>query len=243
MEEKDLQQIEEYIGGELKGEQLAQFEQRLKSDPDLATEVDLHRQAEEWLQKQRREEHWRALIQEQRGGQTKLQIRRLYPLIAGIAASLLLVIIAIWWVQRPVSLDVLADNYWQETEQFVYDVDRNTQTLEEQRQQLQQAFTSYNDKKYQESLNTLQQVATLPEQGLFLQGANQFALKQYAAARTTFEMLYTDDRYFDKGQARWYLALTNLKLNQKAEAQLLLEEIITEKGWNAQMAEELLKKL
>jgi len=43
------EQIEKYLNGELSGEELAIFEKRLSEDETFANEVELHRQAEQFV--------------------------------------------------------------------------------------------------------------------------------------------------------------------------------------------------
>ena len=50
MEKEQLYNIiEAYLDGTLSGEELTAFEQRLKSEPDLAEEVELHRKLQNEL--------------------------------------------------------------------------------------------------------------------------------------------------------------------------------------------------
>ncbi|MEN0004337.1 MAG: hypothetical protein AAF798_09345 [Bacteroidota bacterium] len=247
MDESDLQLIEDYLNGDLKNQALNDFEQRLQTDKALAEELQLHRKVEYWLKKQHKEQlqqEWKTLIKQQEPlPAQKIRTLTVVKWAAGLAASLLIGMAFLSWFNSSPSPATLADAYWKQSANFTYKGTERSTSLSPTEKALSDAYLAYKNKYYRSSLDLLEKITPLSDQEKLLQGANYFALQQFDTAVETFEAILQDPNSYTKDQARWYLALSLLALEQTEKAKPILQKIVNEESWQAEKAQELLNDL
>jgi hypothetical protein len=247
MNDQDLQLIEAYLDGSLQGADRKQFEQRLQQEEALAGQLALHREVDlrlEAMQKEQLTSDWKAHLEEHKTSGSGGKTARLPYRSLAIAATVLVLIAAAWWVFRPVSAAVMADNYWDQSAQFVYtDIDRSTDPNAPDEGMVRQAYQQFQAGDFALTLQTIQTFPQTTDELLLLQGAAHFKLKNYPSAQTSFQSVLDQPQSLVKDEARWYLALVLLKNNNTTNAIALLQEIVARQSWNAEKAADLLEKL
>jgi tetratricopeptide (TPR) repeat protein len=247
MNDQDLQLIEAYLDGSLQGAGRKEFEQRLQQEEALANQLALHREVDlrlEAMQKEQLTADWKAHLEEHKASGTGGKSARLPYRSLAIAATVLVLIAAAWWVFRPVSSAVLADNYWDQSAQFAYtDIDRSTDPNTPDANTVRQAYKQFQSGDFALTVQTIQSISQPTDELLLLQGAAHFKLGNYQAAQTSFQSVLDQPQSLVKDEARWYLALVLLKNNDKKAATALLQEIVAKQSWNVDRAIELLDQI
>ena len=168
------------------------------------------------------------------------------PMILRIAATVLLVVGASWWffqdnAPRQNGMDLLEKNLQDITLPTPQARMGSTTTVDEKWESARNAFM---DKNYSAAIAQLESLAPRTvEQTFFLAASymQRASAGDFAQAAVHFQIVLTRKTGNFEKEARWYLALCDLKLGNKDAARPLLEAIKNAQGWKADDAAALLK--
>lgn len=241
--EYDYERIEKYLQGELTVEELAIFEQELKTNTTFKEKVDLYSQANSLLARKyaniNAENSLKKTLQSidnKEFNKTKINEKRwLKPAnLYRITALAAVLIIGIFLLKPE------ADLYTQ----FAQHENIAIQEKGDNNQFLFEAVNLYNHKKYDEAIPKIEDFLRENPEDTELQmalGISLLETDKVEDAILVFTHIYDENNVF-KSKATWYLALSNVKLEEKSRAIAYLNAIETSSYYYPQAAK-LLKKL
>jgi tetratricopeptide (TPR) repeat protein len=260
-EEDKIQLIEDYVNGQLSIEEKADFQQQLQQDPSLAQEVGLYKDIFSGLAIGGRKDmkaHLKALdeksfsqeaasklqasVTENIKGKVIQSFWQRNAWLTGIAACLVLGLVAFLWVSNSSSANSLFAKYYAPYPNVVAAVERG-ETIQDATKQAMQAYESGD---YTRAIQGLQQIANNdPEaSSLYLYlGISYIETSQLDSAKVYLEKATADAASKLHTQAKWYLALAYLKNKEKEQAIVHLQSLSQESGVYAQKARQLLDDL
>jgi len=227
-EEIKDQRIQEYLEGNLKGENLKDFENRLQQDPALAAEVQEYQQLELGLHSIGAEQfknevsQWEEAYQKtQRTDHKVFTLRRYYAVAATIA---LLIVAGIYFLRNtPPDMDQLYAQNYVPYEDMILDRGASSEGAQSF---LIAGMEAYNHQQYalaEENLQAyLREEPTHYGAALYL-GIAQMELNQFDEAASNFDLALQDPKFAQ--QAQWYLSLLYLKSQQPEKAKTTLQAI------------------
>ena len=230
------EEIQKFLQGDLSGEELKQFEQKLAKDPDLAAEVRDYERLVEGLEAvgldhfKTEVSSWEALQRdedmkelEEITSRRVVSITRYIPIAATVA--LLLFAGIYFYLSRSPGLHTLYTEYYVPYPDML--TDRGDSAVNPSAKSLLFAgIEAYNSKNFEVAIENLQAyIAVEPDhKGVALYLAiSQMELNQFEAATKNFSTARQDPVF--KQQAEWYEALLNLKARQPDKSQLILKII------------------
>lgn len=242
----NTEKIDRYLRGDLSESEKNAFEGEVTQDAELAAELALQKDMEQFLRKQDRraalkgqlesigETFFQEVSQPETGRIVPLHRRPVVRWVIGLAAAIALVLMARQVFFQP----NLYDQYSQYPPLAMIEKSNATQD------KLAAMEAAFNQKDYTKALPLLQAyVQEKPEdlQAQLYLGICLLETGKYAAARDLFTKISSGESSFvDYGQ--WYLALSYLKEGNKAECRKVLQQVPAESEF-LQKAQELLKRL
>ncbi|MFK7770510.1 MAG: tetratricopeptide repeat protein [Saprospiraceae bacterium] len=225
--------IEKYLAEEMQGMELEKFEAQLQTDAELKEELNLHRQVTETLKGEKVhqlrsvlndvDKNWETPSKKEPAKVVNFNFRRILTIAAAFA---LLVIGYQWFTNSDLSSEELyAANF--ET----YPMLLNQRSAEENNASsvtYNNAITFYNKKDFTQAEAAFAKLLQDQPDNVSFQfyQANIFLSSQNAAnAIPIFQKIIDDNNPLFEEQARWYLSLAYLQLDQKENAKVLLEKI------------------
>lgn len=244
-EEADIELIEAYLRGDLKGQALAAFQKRRQDDHEFDREVADYTQ----IINQIRTSNEKDFLNKVKGWENEIDHQekvKVIPLrtIFSIAASVLVLAIAgvfVFWNSQA-DHEELFQEYFQPYENVI-----SERSGENDHQQ--QGMELYDQKKYDEAIIQLRLAAAEDSDDPLLQcylGIAYLATGNAQQAKTIFESMIQihDGQSLFKEVAEWNLAMTYLKLDDEALAKETLTGIVQQKGHlYSDKAADLLRKL
>jgi len=244
--EKHLQNIENYLDGNLKGKELEEFIKTVETEPALKNELELRSDVNEAIRDKGMLE-----LREKLDRQNKKHLSN-YSFInvsrdlvkswhlAAASFSLILVVGGLWYIlsNKPYSTEKLVTKYYKPAHPIlqVRSVDFNSDDA------LKEAFNYYRQNDY---INALKYFNSLDNQitARFYSGICYIELEKFAKAIESFEYVVNDKDNLFVEQAEWYLGLIYLMNNQKENAIEQFEKISNSKSYYAKQAVDILKYL
>ena len=241
-EEEKFRRIDDYVNGNLPAAEQAVFRQQLRDDPQLAEEVELHRDLLTGFD--------RAIRQEVDGerkahlGQLERQAARrkrqttLLVWLTGIAACLVLAITLA--LPGGDKYNKLFSHHYQPYMAAATERGRTARDVWEE------ALQAYEEGAYGQAATLLRPclAATPPDAGChFYAGLSAIELDRFTEARKYLRRVVDLPPNDYTGRARWYLALVYLKLDNPEESKRLLQTLRAEGGFYGRKAGMLLKEL
>ena len=250
LDEKDIELIDRYVKGELSGNVLQDFKQRLANDTAFAEQVNWHETLVGGIKKQSHKElkGYLQSLDTQTASPTKVaeQEKKVVSLTFwkyAAAAAVALLVIAVFWLDllRP-SHEVLFAQYYQPYPNVEATIERN----DEAANAYQQAFQWYEDGQYAEAAIAFDQLLERDEQAValnFYAGLTALELNRSDKAIEYFEKAIStsDHKYYQ--QALWYASLAALKNEDTESAKKYLQQLSGEKGFYGNKATQLLEEL
>lgn len=229
LQEQDHTLIEKYHLKQLTASEQELFEQRLqdvafKKELDLQGDLKMAFKAEGRKQLKNQLNDFEKKIQKQKVSTTSSPARFSIGRILTIAASLIFLIIAGYWLSNRVpSNDQLFAAYFEDYPNVVAPISKGNNNEDLQTR----AFQTYELKQYSEALALISKLPDQDETTAFYKGLCALHLNQAQEAIKHFQTIKnTSLSIYQAG--RWYQALALLKLDEKAAAILLLENVRTE---------------
>lgn len=242
----NTEKIDRYLRGDLPETEKSAFESQLAQDNELAAELAVQKDLEQFLRKQDRREALKSQLgnigkdffqevpTQEKGRIVSLQRRPALRWAIGLAAAIALLLVARLVFFQP----SLYEQYGQHPPLAMIEKSNEAQD------KLAAMEAAFNQKNYAEALPLLQAyVQEKPEdlQAELYLGISLLETGQYPTARSIFSKINKSESSFvDYGQ--WYLALSYLKEGNQAECRKILQEVPVESEF-AQKAQDLLKRL
>lgn len=244
---EQYERIERYLqGGMTPGERNA-FQQKLDTDPELASAVNLHQELTETLAGERIHKFRKTLKEVDAnwkpatGGKWLRILKR--PQNLAIAASLLLLIGFFgWWrLQTPSNLELVAQHFEQLPVLASMGLDsEGAQLLRKE------AHQAYIDEDYALAIEKFQELSRLAPEDLSCQlylGISQLGVERAKDASTTLKILADGNDQSVNQEAAWYLALAYLQLDDGEAAKIYLQRLVQNQGYQAEKAQDLINVL
>jgi tetratricopeptide (TPR) repeat protein len=108
---------------------------------------------------------------------------------------------------------------------------------------IDQALVQYKQGKYQATLDQLLPLVAQNEQAALLAGMCAVELQQTDRAIGFFKQIMDMPNALSKDQAQWRLALAYTMAGQLSQAQPILQQIVQNKAWQYEKAQELLQTI
>lgn len=221
--------IERYLQQDLKGDELEAFERQLRTDPDLATEVQLLKDVKNGIAGKIRFEEtktdWNANLEklgseffDQPPATAKTIPIWRRPVVAVIAmAAAVALLLMLWQPWQPSLYDRYARHPVLALSERSAGNALDMVTME----------NAFNTRQYEQAASLLENYLITdpddPEIRLFL-GISYLELEQFDRALPVFTALHEGNSAF-KDLGTWYLALTHLRQGQRQEATGYLQQI------------------
>ena len=239
-QQKHQELIEAYLSNALDQEARRAFEAKLQADPQLAEELQLHKEMAEALEDEATFSLESTLLEireemeeeEEAAPKTTgkvVPLHKRYRLLS-IAAAVLILVGFFYVVQTGDSNRDLYTDYFEDYPNYIT---ARSGAVSEEEAILNSSIQQYSEEEFEAALIGFQQLLSAnPEQYdiLFYAGMCQIQLEQLAAAKTTFQRVIQqgDNNYVDPAQ--WYLALAQLRSDDIDGAKSTLTTIIKNKG-------------
>ena len=239
-----LDRIDAYLRNKLPKNEKDMFEQQLSNDPSLqlATQeqAEVIRSVEFIGDEELKAQINDAILNDQKSSAKVRTLRLGWRRVAAIAASFLVLGLALWFMFSKPSNDALfAANY------EAYDLSENRRDQQFDAE-IQEAIRLYEAKSFAASIPLFEKIYTQTKDSKWLiaqavslleTGQEEEAIKKLAPIRANENDVY-------RAPALWYMALSHLKVTNVERSKILLEEIISSySGLYKNKAQELLKKL
>lgn len=237
-DEKDIELLERYHNHALGDRERTAVEQRLKEDESFR---DLDNDFKVLLAGIR--EVSRKNIKHELEQIEAKQATRVVPFrtwAVGIAASVVLVVVAYWLWPRPTEGEKLFAQYFEPYPNVIMPTVRGD--LEPDTTLMAKAYRAYDREDYQSAISLFEQLKAKDEGTLLYLGNSYLAIGQTQQAVALFLKLKSDYHVFDE-QAEWYLVLCYLQLNENGRAKKAVDELIGRDSPYDEKAKQLLKIL
>ena len=240
---------DKYLHGDMSAEEQADFERRLKEDPELTEFLDIQKEIDEVILDREALDFAATLDEAYDAYKTKKQpVKRLRPVYrwTGIAAALL-VFLGIGMLLRQQTADLPVSQLIVKKYYRPYEVPVNYRSAEGTVDAtFRQAVEKYNNKEYSEAIRLFEQVLKEDNTRMdanLMSGLSNFETKHYKQADSSFRRIikHRDNLYVQ--QAQWYLGFCFLMTHQDEKAIQLYRKIVEEQGYYSKKAEKILKKL
>lgn len=250
--QKHQELLEAYLANNLEKEARADFEKQLETNKELAQELALHKELDEALQDQETFDFESTLLEvrseldEEEEEETDTGSAKVVPFFKkyrglSIAASILLLIGAFYFLQPSTSSDPFAQFY----EPYPnYLTTRSGDPSENEL--LNNSILQYKNKDFQNALNGFQSLldANANQYDLiFYKGMCQLELKQSDAAIASLKDVIAEGANQYVQPALWYSALAQVQKEDLAAAKTTLQSIIDQKGDYQEQAKALLNTI
>jgi hypothetical protein len=240
--------ISAYLNNELSESAKADFEMNIKNDPQLAEDLEIYKAIESNMAHQlpNKEAEFIAKLnplQEQyfnastsnTTAKSNGKVRKIIFTALSAAAVLALVFILVKPGSSISSKDLYAQYAIHETINNTNRGGASTNII------LEGATNLYNAKNYVAAIPMLEQIKDSSAQALFMLGVTQLETNKFNEALNNFESLSKGSSIF-ADKAKWYIALTHLKNDDKTAAKTALKNINEQSDFSKQ-AKALAKKL
>jgi len=244
---KNRHLISKYLEGELDAITAARFEEDLKRDPILRSEMELYKEVDEALADTE--------IQELR-----MQLEDIHSLLTpqilhvprkgvklvsriAVAASLAaLISFSVIGLRQYYSGQKVLEKYYQPYE--VSSINRSS--IIEPDVDLRNAFEKYQNQQYRDALHLFERVLEKNPGQIttqFYAGISYFEIEEYMKAGKSFSVIidHKDNLYIE--QAKWFLGFCYLKTNEKEKALRQFTEIANSNSSYSERAKAILKRL
>lgn len=242
----DIDMIDRYLEGRLNKEDLILFEERLKSDPEFAQDLEIHKMAINAVFVHGRDELKQKLndIHDNRIKKT-ITMRVSYRVAASIAAVFLISSVVFYLTaNRTPNYSKLFDESFVPYQDMISQQSRGDNS--ENKPLINDAMKYYNEKKFDKAILLFDKIVKNKQSNdavIYYYGISCLGSKENNIAIELLSQLSVNPGSMFFEQAKWYLALAYLYKQDKENTAKILHEIILKGTFNSQKAKELLDKI
>jgi len=246
--DKNKHLISKYLEGELDPLSVARFEEDLKNDPVLQTEMELYMEVDEALadtevlnlRSQLKELHEEMVPEFEK---TSVRSSKRLARVAAAATFLLLLSMgAISLLKQDTGDQGLLNKFYEPYLMTMVNRSGNS----EMNIIMHKALMHYENKEYKEAVILFEK---LLEQDPFqmatrlYSGISYFEIKEYQKASHSFSQIieHNDNLYVE--QAEWYMGFCMIMMDEKEKAIRQFEKIVNDAGFYSEKAKQIVKKL
>jgi tetratricopeptide (TPR) repeat protein len=240
------QKIEDFIDGNLQGQELVDFLKEKELNSDLTHEVEFRSEVNEALQDKGLIELRKLLDDQKRKNTSKDSVFNISREViktwhlAAASFALIMVVGGLWYIlsNKPYSTDKLVSKYYKPAHPILQV--RSVEISSEDA--LKEAFDHYKLNDYK---NALKYFTLIDNQitSKFYSGICYIELEEFDKAIESFEVVIKNKDNLFVEQAEWYLGLIYLMNDQKSNALMQFTKISQSESYYARQAEEILKYL
>jgi hypothetical protein len=234
---KTLNNIENYLDGNLSGEALLDFEKQFKEDLSFKKEVLLNAEINESIKDTDVVEFRQLVGNLISKSKNKQQTIRLFF----YAAASIIVILSVLKITYPTSPDKIYTAFY-----APYATNMNVRSDNNNMGNLEFAYQLYGEGKYQLSFDLLSKynkTGNTSEKAIFYEALCALELQKYDMAENLFHSVVQTENPALRLHVNWYLGLTYLKNNKNDKAIALLDKLANEKNFYTDKAKRILKKV
>lgn len=236
--------IEKYLDGNVTEEEKIEFEKRMENDKILASQVTLHKNVNNAI-KEDDVHHFRlnirSLIRGRKLQTTKVRTQTRYLRYPIAAAIILLIGFSLWQIVfNKSSLEIYSMFY------HPYQTDISTRSGDQKVDKVQLSYLLYQEGDYEASFEILTNYLTKNfnnQTAHFYYGMNALELQQFDLAIKELKAVAEDLSTPFSIHAKWYLAMTYLKINQEEEASRYLQQLANTTNLYTDKASRILRML
>jgi tetratricopeptide (TPR) repeat protein len=247
--DKNRHLIIKYLEGELDPETSARFEEDLKNDPSLKSELELYMEVDEALaeteimnlRSQLKELHEEVVPKIEKAVARKPRIRIVHM---AVAATLLILFTygSFDLIKYGTGDQRVLNKYYSPLEMTMVNRSSNSDI----NILMHSALMLYDKAKYKEAVTAFQQVLEKDPSQMASRlycGISFFEIKEYQKASNNLIQIieHKDNLYVE--QAEWYLGFCYLMRDEKEKAIRQFEKIVKENGYYSEKAKQILKRL
>ena len=242
---KQTSMIEKFLDGTMKGKERIEFEKRIASDKEFASEVVLHKDVNDAVKEDdvhKFRMNIRSIIRPNKYNVSNLQTRTTrffkYPIAAAI---ILLIGFSLWQIILNKSSFEIYTMFYNP-----YQTDISTRSGEQLADKVQLSYLLYEDGDYEASFEILKNYLAKNfnnQTAHFYYGMNALELQQYDLAINELAAVAEDTSTPFSLHAKWYLAMAYLKNDQEVEASKYLNQLISTRNLYTEKAIRILKML
>ena len=246
--DKNRHLISKYLEGELDSFNQARFEEILKSDTVLRSEVDLYVKVDDAISDTELldfRSQLNSLHEELTPELRKIPWKSTRRVVQATAAALLLVVLTFgslnfFW-NRPLNERFLNEFYSPYEMTMV-----NRSASSDINILIHQALSLYENQEYRKAVSLFEEVLEKDPSQMatrLYSGISFFEIKEYQKASNSFTTIidHKDNLYIE--QAEWYRGFCFIMMNEKQKATRQFEKIMKSDGYYGEKAREILKKL
>lgn len=233
-QEKNIDQIDRYLNGQMTEQEKKDFELSLEEDDEFKALFEFVSDT----QKAQAVNELTSLKAKLNNTESNYKRRRQNTSYLKVAASIILLATLGYFIYnatlQSADTTVLFDKYYEVYPNVVAPVSRDAETSDN-------TFTAYEKGNYQEVIDELVTVENPTDTTNFYLGQAHLALGNYMPAIKTFDQIKSTSGFYD--QALWYSALANLKINNMDRCKHILQQLIDTESSYQQKAEVLINAL
>lgn len=244
MDNSALQLIEDYLSGNLNESQKAKFEERLKNDNAFRLEVELRKDIEVVLADKQKNNVFDAVKKAEtqyfrKEEKVTIGLKRYLPYAAMIALLLVAYFVA-YQLANNAAPEQLFTEYYQPYETYTQTRSQENKTLHT----FEEGLTFYEQKEFDKAIGIFDELLIKefnPAVSFYL-GVSHLELNNLDEAINQLSPISNQQNNFSM-QAKWYLALIYLKIDEPEKAKPLFKLLANNPGRYKEDASQILKEL
>ncbi len=218
LSQEDFEQIERYLSGQLDQDQLDQFQARIASDPQFASQVEEIRDLQVGIERAALAARLDSFHSGLSSSEKEVPVRSIRPLwFWGVAASFFLVMTAgVWWIMGQKSPGEQRFQAY-----FRPDPGLVTSMAGESDYEFDRGMVDYKEGNYAEAISMWEKLlAAKPDSDTlsYFLGSAYLSSKQESRSLVYLEQVAGDPESAFYSEANWYAGLAALKLGQNEKA-------------------------
>jgi len=242
----DIEIIDRYLEGQLNAEDVILFEEKLKSDPEFAQDVEIHKMAINAIYVHSRDELKQKLkdIHDNRVNRS-LTVKFPYRIAASIAVIFLISSVVFYiTMNRTPNYSKLFDESFVPYQDMISQQSRGENN--DDKLLINEAMKYYNQKKFDKAVLLFDKIVKSKQSNdavIYYYGISCLGSKENNIAIELLSRLSENHESMFYEQSKWYLALGYLYRKDKENTVKTLCDIIQNKTFNNEKANDLLKEI
>jgi hypothetical protein len=228
LENKDIQIIEDFLEGKLRGEEALLFEQRIQADNDFREQVESLRNLFSGIRFSAMKTSLKKLEASLPEIETKREAKIIsfknYKVVIAVAASIVVILAGTWlFPGNNMNNESLFNEYYSAYPNITNTITRGGSTVDDIKQEAFLAYDKEDYNKASELFNRILEKERTPFILLYAGNSSLSAGKNTKAIGIFRELLSTPSDF--EIQGKWFLSLALIRENKIAEAKILLLQL------------------